>query len=217
MSRRLALLTAFLVASWAAAQSAAPQRIRNHFDSDAHLSPPAFFELVVLGAPAAADWKVVAGRNPYSSPNELMQVVEGRPSDSIAVAVRRNAVFRDGTWSVAIEKGSGRAGLVFRMVDPKNFCVLLIDLPTGDARLIDYEGGKAKELASGRANTANPWGILSITAQGKKIRATWDEKPLLEATTANPAAGGAGVATAGPGIVAFDEFVLDPETEAVKR
>src|SRR5215468_323868 len=42
MSRRLALLTAFLVASWAAAQSAAPQRIRNHFDSDAHLSPPAF-------------------------------------------------------------------------------------------------------------------------------------------------------------------------------
>src|SRR5262249_49783780 len=52
MSRRFALLTALLLSASAAGQPAAQQRIRNHFDSDAHLGPPAFFDLEVLGTPA---------------------------------------------------------------------------------------------------------------------------------------------------------------------
>jgi hypothetical protein len=212
VNRRFAFVTWLLLAASASAQPAAtpPQRIRNHFDSDAHLGPPSFFDFVVLGAPGAAEWKVVAGRNPFSSPNQAMQVVPERPADSIAAAVRRNAVFRDGTWSVAILQAPGRGGLLFRMADEKNFCVLLVNLVTGDARLIEYEKGKPVELASSHAAVDNPWGLLSITARGPKITATWDGKTLLEATASHPVAGSAGLATAGPGIVAFDEFILDP-------
>ena len=211
MKKTLTFAALFLAAASAFAQpTPSPNRIRNHFDSDAHLGPPSFFDFVVLGAPGVAEWKVVAGRNPYSSPNQAMQVVEERPADSIAVAVRRNAVFRDGTWSVAILQGPGRGGIVFRMADEKNFCALLVNLVTGDAQLIAYEKGKPQVLASVHAEVVNPWGLLSITARGPKITATWDGKPLLEATTNNPVAGRAGIATAGPGIIAFDEFILDP-------
>jgi hypothetical protein len=212
VNRRFAFVGWLLLVASAPAQPAVtpPQRIRNHFDSDAHLGPPSFFDFVVLGSPGVAEWKVVAGRNPYSSPNQAMQVVEGRPADSIAVAVRRNAVFRDGTWSVAILNGQGRGGIVFRMADEKNFCALLVNLVTGEAQLIAYEKGKPQVLASVHADVVNPWGLLSITARGPKITATWDGKPLLEATASNPVAGRAGIATAGPGIIAFDEFILDP-------
>jgi len=212
VNRRFAFVTWLLLAASASAQPAVtpPGRIRNHFDSDAHLGPPSFFDFVVLGAPGVAEWKVVAGRNPYSSPNQTMQVVEERPADSIAAAVRRNVVFRDGTWSVAILKGPGRGGIVFRMADEKNFCALLVNLVTGDTQLIAYEKGKPQVLASVHAEVVNPWGLLSIVARGPKVTATWDGKTLLEATTSNPVAGRAGIATAGPGIVAFDEFILDP-------
>jgi hypothetical protein len=212
VNRIFAFVTWLLLAVSASAQPAVtpPQRIRNHFDSDAHLGPPSFFDFVVLGAPGVAQWKVVAGRNPYSSPNQAMQVIEERPADSIAAAVRRNAVFRDGIWSVAILQGPGRGGIVFRMADEKNFCALLVNLVTGDARLIEYQKGKPVELASSHAAVDNPWGLLSITARGQKISAAWDGKTLLEATASDPVAGRAGIATAGPGIVAFDEFILDP-------
>ena len=216
MSRRLAFVALLLLAASASAQPAhpaAPQRIRNHFDADAHLGPPAFFNFLVLGAPGPAEWKVVAGRNPLSSPNQAMQVVQGRPADSIAAAVRRNAVFQDGTWSIAIQKGAGRGGIVFRLTDEKNFRALLVDLGTGDARLIAYEKAKTAELSRGRAAVGNPWEILSVTARGPKITASWNGKALLEATDPNPAPGSAGMATAGPAIIAFDEFILEPATE----
>jgi hypothetical protein len=96
------------------------------------------------------------------------------------------------------------------MADEKNFCALLVNLVTGDARLTEYEKGKPVELAASHAAVDNPWGLLSITARGPKITATWDGKTLLEATASHPVAGRAGIATAGPGIIAFDEFILDP-------
>ena len=54
------------------------------------------------------------------------------------------------------------------------------------------------------------WGKLSVTAAGPQISATWNEKPLLTATDPHPQAGRAGLATAGPGSVSFDEFVFEP-------
>ncbi|HEY3172537.1 MAG TPA: hypothetical protein VGK86_08175, partial [Thermoanaerobaculia bacterium] len=177
-------------------------------ETDALLREPGFFDFVVLGAPAAADWKVTGGRNPPSPPNMVSQIVASRPEDSIAVALRREATFRDGRLSLALQKGFGRGGIVFRMAGPKIFCVLLVHLRTGDARLIAYDGGPPAELARGKAKLPNPWGVLSIAATGGKIVALWDGTPLLEAIDPHPQAGQAGMATAGPGRVSFDEFVL---------
>jgi len=199
-----------LLAASGFAQNA--EKLRNHFDSDGLLREPAFFDFLVLGPPGEAEWKVVGGYNPPSAPNHVSQVMPNRPADSIAGAFRRNSIFRDGAWSVAMRHGSGRGGIVFRMTGEGDFLVLLIDLATGEGRLSSYRNGRATELAKGsmKGHNQNEWNILKITATGGRISAQWEGKPLLEATDPNPAAGRSAMATAGPGVVSFDEFILDP-------
>jgi len=208
-----ALLLLFAAAG--SAQNA--EKLRNHFDSDGLLREPAFFDFLVLGPPGEAEWKVVGGYNPPSAPNHVSQVMPNRPADSIAAAFRRNSTFRDGTWSVAMRQGNGRGGIVFRMTGEGDFLVLLVDLGTGEARLSSCRNGRTADLAraavKGRDN--NEWSVLKISAAGPRISAQWRDKPLLEATDPNPAAGRSAMATAGPGVVSFDEFILDPED--VKR
>ena len=194
----------------AAAAWSRAEKLRNHFDSDALLQPPAFFDFLVLGTPGAADWKVTGGFNPPSAPNHVTQTVTARPADSIAVAVRRNSVSQDGTWSIAIMRGQARGGIVFRMTSKRDFLVLLLDAESGDARLSVYRDGQPTELARGTARIVEEWGFLKIVASAGKISAQWNGAPLLEATDPRPAAGRAGMATAGSGLASFDEFVLEP-------
>ena len=176
-------LLLLLAAVPAGAQNAAgTQKFRNHFDSDALLREPAFFDFVVLGVPGAAQWKVVSGYNPPSAPNHATQTLDSRPDDSIAVALRRNSLFRDGVWSLALRHAAGHGGIVLRMTGEKDFLVLLIDMSTGEARLSSYRKGRGTDLAKGAAKVRNEWGFLKITAAGPRISAQWDGMPLLEAT-----------------------------------
>jgi hypothetical protein len=156
----------------------------------------------------------VSGFNPPSAPNHVTQTLASRPDDSIAVALRRNSSFRDGVWSLALSRAQGRGGIVLRMAGEKDFLVLLVDLATGEARLSAYRNGRATELAKATAKIAREWGVLKISATGPKISAEWEDRPLLQAVDPSPAGGRSGMATAGPGIVAFDEFVLEPATIA---
>ena len=193
------------------AGNARGQALRNHFESDSIGRQPAFFDFVVLGAPGPAAWRITGGHNPPSAPNFAAQIVADRPENSIATALRRKASYRDGTWSIAMMREGGRGGIVFRMADEKNFLVLLVDVAGGAATLAAFRDGKRQDLASGKAAIVNEWGTLKIQADGGKISASWDSKPLLEATDPAPSAGRAGMATAGHGIVSFDEFVLEPK------
>src|SRR5450432_3860750 len=117
------------------------ERSRNHFDSDGPMRAPGFFDFVSLGAPGEADWKVITEFNPPSAPNAVSQVLQERPGDSIAVAIRRNVSLRDGSFSLGIKVIPGRGGIVFRMVDEKNYFALLVDPISGDARLIQSLAG----------------------------------------------------------------------------
>jgi len=192
------------------------QTLRNHFESDGLGREPAFFDFVVLCAPGVARWNVTGGHNPPSAPNYVAQIVPSRPKNSIAAAVRRNSSYRDGTWSVSLLRSGGRGGMVFRMADEKNLLVLLVDFETREASLASYRDGKSTELAKGTVALDNEWGILRISADGSRVSASWDGKPILEAIDPRPAAGRSGLATAGPGIAGFDEFILEP-AENVKR
>lgn len=191
---------------------AAPEKLRNHFDSDAPMRAPGFFDLLVLGAPGDAEWRVMAQFNPPSAPNALSQVKARRPVDSIAAAIRRNVLLKDGTLSVGVRKADARGGVVFRMTDEKNFAVLLLDSATGEARLLRYKDGQPTEIAQARvAPIARGWGDLVVTLAGPKISAVWEGKPLLEAADPAPVSGRTGLAAAGPGVASFDEFVIDPK------
>lgn len=189
--------------------SARGEKLRNHFDSDAVMREPAFFDFVVLHSPGEAQWKVVAEFNPPSTPNAISQVLAARPAESIAVALRRNALLRDGALSLGIKRVGGTGGLVFRMTDEKNYLALLIDPVSGEARLLQSRAGKTTELARAPAVTPRDWGLLAVELAGATVTAKWEGKPLFEARDAAPAAGRTGVATAGPGIMTFDEFVID--------
>jgi len=184
--------------------------LRNHFDSDAAMRAPAFFDFAEVGAPGASDWMVMSDFNPPSAPNVVVQTVGNRPSGSIAVALRRNLSCRDGRLSVALKKTSGRGGMVFRMASGKDFLILLVDSSSGDARLVSYRSGKPTELASGQAAFDLEWGVLAVEASGADVKATWAGKPLLSGKDPAPAPGRAGMATAGPGSAAFDEFIVEP-------
>jgi len=197
------------------ASGAAPaEKIRNHFDSDAAMRAPGYFDTVVWGGRGDAEWRVVGDTNPPSAPNRLIQIRDGRPAGPIAVALRRTYVFQDGRVSTGLRRGAGQGGIVLRATGEKDFVVLLLDLTSGAARLTAYRDGKATELATGAAKIEHEWGILSIDAAGSAIRARWNGDPLLQATDPRPLAGRTGLATTGPGAVSFDEFVLEPAEES---
>jgi hypothetical protein len=101
-----------------------------------------------------------------------------------------------------------------RMAGDKDFLLLLVDQDAGEARLKAFTDGKVTELARGRVKADRAWGTLSVEASGPKLSAKWDDRPLLEATDPRPVAGRVGLATAGPGPVAFDELVIEPAVPA---
>lgn len=190
----------------AAAQA---EKLRNHFDSDAVMHEPAFFDFVTLGAPGETSWKVIADFNPPSAPNVILQVVASRPPDSIGTALRRTVSLGDGTLSLGIKKSSGTGGIVFRVADQKNYLAVLVDPVTGLARLLQSRAGRTTELARATSETPREWGVLTVELSGPRVSAAWEGKPLFEAQDAAPATGRAGIATAGPGIMTFDEFVIE--------
>jgi len=212
MIRSKNTVLAFLALACVAAGLSA-ERIRNHFDADGLTLPPAFFDFAVLGAPGPASWKVLSAENVPSPTRYLSQVQPKRPADSIAVAVRRNVLFEDGTVSVALQRRPSRAGIAFRIADDSNFRVLLVDMASGDARLAAYENGKPAELARGHANLDRDWSVLEIVTNGARILARWNGQALLDSADPKSAAGRAGVATAGPGMAGFDEFILEPQAK----
>ena len=186
------------------------ETLRNHFDTDSIMRPPGFFDFAVLGAPGAARWLILSDRNPPSAPNCLSQTGSTRPADSIAVALRRNQVFQDGTVATFVKRGAGRSGLLLRMADEKNFLVLLADTGTGETVLWSYQEGKPAELGRGRAPFERGWEELGVTATGPKLTVLFNDQKLFEAADPRPVAGRTGLATAGPGEARFDEFLIDP-------
>ena len=196
--------------------AARAEKLRTHFDFDALNQPPAYFDFAVLGSPGAARWIVVNDDTAPSPPQAAAQVIDARPDGSIAAALRRHATSRDGSWSVSIKRGVSRAGLVLRMADEKNFVALLVDCGTGAASLVSYRNGQPRELAAGHGAFNTGWARVTVIGKGAALSATFDGRPLLQATDPSPAAGRVGMATTGPGTAAFDELVIDPADNAGK-
>jgi hypothetical protein len=203
----------------ALALAAAPvlgEQIRNHFDSDAMMREPGFFDFLVLGAPAKARWMILSDLNPPSAPNRLAQVESKRPADSIAAALRRNASFQDGSVSTFVKQGAGREGLIFRLKDEKNFLALLVDT-SGEAVLSAYADGKEQVLGRAQTTLQRPWERYKLTAAGPALSVFLNDQKLFDARDPHPTAGRTGLAAAGPGEASFDEFVIELAESAPKN
>jgi hypothetical protein len=204
--RTNALLLVLGLASVAAPLSA--EKVRNHFDSDALMRPPGFFDFVVVGS-APARWLVLGDPAPPSIPYRLGQVETKRPDNSIAIAVRRTYAFQDGTVTTFVKRGGSQAGLVLRMAGEKDFVVLLADMRTGAVRLLSYRGGQATELGHGNAVFGRDWEKFGVVAEGPSLKVLFGDQPLFEAKDPRPEAGKTGLAAAGPGEASFDDFILE--------
>src|SRR5262249_30466852 len=178
------LLTAAVAAVLGVLLSSGASRaetIRNHFDTDAMMRAPGFFELVVLGPnPSPARWLVLADQNPVSAPNRLAQVEPKRAADSIAAAVRRTYAFEDGRVTTYVRQGGSRAGLLLRMADEKNFVVLLVDTATGEAVLTSWRDGKPTPLGRAQAHFARNWEQFGVVAKGGALTVTFNDQKLFE-------------------------------------
>jgi len=208
MKYRTGALLFLAVCAAAAAAPLSAETVRNHFDSDALMRPPGFFDFVVVGS-APARWLVLDDPNPPSAPFRLVQVETKRPGDAIAIAVRRRYAFEDGTVTTYLKRGGSQAGLVLRMTGEKDFVTLLVDTRTGDVRLLSYRDGHATELGRGKAEFVSAWEKFGVVAAGPSLKVTYNDRPLFEARDPKPAAGKTGLAAAGPGDASFDEFILE--------
>jgi hypothetical protein len=200
-----------LVLASAGSLPARAEEWRNHFDSDAVMRPPAFFDLVVLGEASGggeARWLILVDLNPPSAPNRLVQVNAKRPEGPVAAALRRNVAFQDGSVSTFVKKGSGRAGLVLRLVDAKNYLLLLADTLSGELVLTSTVDGKASELGRGPGMFERGWEKIGTKLDGASVTVSVNDKKIFDAKDPKPASGRAGVATAGPGEASFDEVLI---------
>jgi hypothetical protein len=199
-----------LVLGSAGSLPARAEELRNHFDTDAIVRPPGFFDLVVLGEAAGAEakWLILSDTNPPSTPNRLVQTNARRPTGSITAALRRNAAFQDGTVSTFVKMGPGQAGLILRMVDANNFLLLLADTASGDLVLTSYRGGKPAELGRGKGGFQRAWEKIGAKLEGPTVSVSVNDRKVFEATDPKPASGRVGAATAGPGEASFDELLI---------
>jgi len=200
-----------LVLASAGSLPARAEEWRNHFDSDAMMRPPAFFDLVVLGEAGSggdAKWLILVDPNPPSAPNRLVQTNVKRAEGSVAAALRRNVALQDGSVSTFVKKGPGRAGLVLRLVDAKNYLLLLADTLSGELVLTATVDGQTTELGRGPGTFERGWEKIGVKLDGPAVTVSVNDKKIFDAKDPKPASGRAGLATAGPGEASFDELLL---------
>ncbi|HEY7863210.1 MAG TPA: hypothetical protein VIE39_06090 [Thermoanaerobaculia bacterium] len=186
------------------------ERVRNHFDFDKAFGEPGFFDFVVLTGEGKARWMIIPDpeHNPPSTPNQVTQSETERPAGSIAAAIRRTYVLRDGVVTVAVKRQAGVAGLVLRMAGEKDYLLVLLG-GDGAIETTSTRGGTATSLAKGKASLDREWNVLSVELSGASVKVSVNDKPILEATDPAPASGRTGLATQGPGSAAFDELWLE--------
>jgi hypothetical protein len=206
---RSACALALAIAGACVSAPGVADELRNHFDTDAIMRPPGFFDPVLLGEPGGeARWLILVDTNPPSAPNKLVQVNSKRLAGAIAAALRRNVGFQDGSVSVFLKQGPGRAGLVLRLVDKDNFLLLLADTQSGDVVLTSYRDGKPTELGRGQRAFERGWEKIGATLAGPSVSVTFNDQKLFEAADPKPGSGRIGAATAGPGEASFDELLI---------
>src|SRR5262245_712369 len=149
--------------------------LRNHFDSDSLMRAPGFFDFVVVGQ-GQGKWLILDDPNPPSAPYRVAQVSTRLPEGAIATALRRNVELQDGDVSVFVKTGTGRGGVIVRMVDANNFLVLFADTATGELVLTSYRDGKPAELARGTAPFDRHWMKIGTKLAGPSVTVSVNDR-----------------------------------------
>ena len=136
------------------------------------------------------------------------------PRDRVAAALRRNAAFQDGSVSTFVKRGPGRAGLVLRLSDAKNYLLLLADTRYRRAGPLELPRRQGVGARTRPGAFERGWEKIGAKLDGASVTVSVNDKKIFDAKDPKPASGRAGVATTGPGEASFDEFLIELATDA---
>lgn len=151
-----------------------------NFDSDVVGSLP-------KGATSfSGQWVVQKPDDPFSAPNVLCQTAEG-PDQLLKLS---DNDYQDFTLNLRFYLDASKrdqvGGLVFRMKDPKNYYILIINGLEGGINLYNIIDGKQLGIRSGASfMTSNAWHELNVEVRKQRVRWTMDGKLVGAANTDN--------------------------------
>ncbi len=164
-----------------------------------------------------AEWSVVIDPNAPSKPNVLTLKVHDTSGSVFNLCRTRDIAFKDGEIEVKVRANAGKedqgGGLIWRVIDAKNYYVARYNPLESNFRLYYVKDGERTQIASasGVEIKATEWFSIKITHHGERIEGYLNGKKYLEARDETfKAAGGVGFWTKADAASSFDDLRVLP-------
>jgi len=145
-----------------------------NFDNDAVRAMPAKFHSARTGKGAESKWVVMADPTAPSKPNVVAQTSADATDYRFPLLIADEGSFKDLELSVrfkAVSGGVDRAGgLVFRLKDADNYCIVRANGLEDNYRLYHVVEGNRRQFADANFKvTSREWHELRVECVGNKI------------------------------------------------
>jgi hypothetical protein len=181
--------------------------------------PPEFLTSWRTGHGAAGDWRLVEDMT--ASQGKAIAQLSADPTDyRFPLAVYQQLPAQDMEASVRFKAVSGRVdragGLAVRLADADNYYVVRANALEDNVRLYRVVRGDRQQLASASARVSSGvWHTLALRAEGDRLTASFDGKPLL--THSDRTFSGLGrvaLWTKADSVTRFDQLMIRPLHQA---
>ena len=145
--------------------------------------PPDFLTSWRTGKGAIGDWRVV--EDPSASQGKAIAQLSADPTDyRFPLAVYEPLPAQDAEASVRFKaisgKGDRAGGLAVRLTDADNYYVVRANALEDNVRLYRVVKGDRQQMASASVKVSSGvWHTLALRAEGDRLSASFDGKPLL--------------------------------------
>jgi len=145
--------------------------------------PPDFLTSWRTGKGAIGDWRVV--EDPSASQGKAIAQLSADPTDyRFPLAVYEPLPAQDVEASVRFKaisgKGDRAGGLAVRLTDADNYYVVRANALEDNVRLYRVVKGDRQQMASASVKVSSGvWHTLALRAEGDRLSASFDGKPLL--------------------------------------
>ncbi len=177
--------------------------------------PPVFLTTWRTGKGAAGDWRVV--EDATASQGKAIAQMSTDPTDyRFPLAVYEPLPAQDVEASVRFKAISGRGdqagGLAVRLTDADNYYVVRANALEDNVRLYRVVKGDRQQLASASAKVSSgAWHTLTLRAEGDRLSASFDGKPLLTHSDRTfTGSGKVALWTKADSVTRFDRLVIRP-------
>ncbi len=177
--------------------------------------PPVFLTTWRTGKGAAGDWRMV--EDATASQGKAIAQVSADPTDyRFPLAVYEPLPAQDVEASVRFKaisgKGDQAGGLAVRLTDADNYYVARANALEDNVRLYRVVKGDRQQMASASAKVSSgAWHTLTLRAEGDRLSASFDGKPLLtHSDRIFTGSGKVALWTKADSVTRFDRLVIRP-------